>query len=910
MCLFLLLTALICSPFAASAVHSMVPSPVTDSSSVKQNEESTYVLIINAHTENTYWSAYIINHVSETLMNTHPEWDIFAEHLQTQFIWNENDMQDFHADICRKYKDKAPHLILYVGNSGWSLAHEFLEQKWGKDTPAVLFTDKGFIGPKELYFTKKPTPTDLQKPLERFVDEYPNLTILASKIYIKESIDLIYKLMPDITELFFISDRRGVSFHTRNEVAQVRAEYFPTLKVTYLTEGQVSTAKLLQTLQQPRPHTGVLFFSWVQADVLAQNTHLISKVYRTMNLYSKYPIFVLNDIGIDVPGSIIGGYFPTAAEDGIAIDSVITQVITDTMYHKNRLFAASQPHPVFNYSTLRAMGLTPEILPSNTIFYDKPESMLSKYRFQLIGILAGFGFLLLIIYILLADRRAQAKERQLSLDYKNLFSNMPIAYVEVELCRSRQGQIIDYRINDVNPYFDRAIFAREQVVGRLGSLADPTHQETYLARFKQTEDAMKALTAQYINKSVNYAVIISPSQKKDHIDVFFFDNTQLLAVQESLRSSNHKLAIALEATNLIPWRWEINNRHISYTRHTADKQNINQYMDMEAYLAQIHPQDKTTVLKQYHQLITGEQLQFQSEYRILNHQLLKSRAYEWVAVSAVVDEWDKTGSPEVIIGTMVVCSKRKQIEMELIAAKEKAEESNRLKSAFLANMSHEIRTPLNAIIGFSNILASTENKEEKQEYLAIIENNNSLLLQLINDILDLAKIEAGTLEFDYSAVNLNDLIEEIIQTGQLRAKPTVKVEMAEHLPEYTFTTERNRLMQVLINFVTNATKFTTHGSIRIGYRVIAADKLYLYVQDTGCGIPEKQRGCIFDRFVKLSSFSQGTGLGLSICQTIIKHMKGEIGVDSIEGEGSTFWITLPIPSLPPTSSDPQEELQA
>ncbi|MEG1898012.1 MAG: histidine kinase dimerization/phospho-acceptor domain-containing protein, partial [Mucinivorans sp.] len=254
---------------------------------------------------------------------------------------------------------------------------------------------------------------------------------------------------------------------------------------------------------------------------------------------------------------------------------------------------------------------------------------------------------------------------------------------------------------------------------------------------------------------------------------------------------------------------------------------------MEAYLAQIHPQDKTTVLKQYHQLITGEQLQFQSEYRILNHQLLKSRAYEWVAVSAVVDEWDKTGSPEVIIGTMVVCSKRKQIEMELIAAKEKAEESNRLKSAFLANMSHEIRTPLNAIIGFSNILASTENKEEKQEYLAIIENNNSLLLQLINDILDLAKIEAGTLEFDYSAVNLNDLIEEIIQTGQLRAKPTVKVEMAEHLPEYTFTTERNRLMQVLINFVTNATKFTTHGSIRIGYRVIAADKLYLYVQDTG-----------------------------------------------------------------------------
>ena len=233
------------------------------------------------------------------------------------------------------------------------------------------------------------------------------------------------------------------------------------------------------------------------------------------------------------------------------------------------------------------------------------------------------------------------------------------------------------------------------------------------------------------------------------------------------------------------------------------------------------------------------------------------------------------------------------MEEELRAAKEHAEESNRLKSAFLANMSHEIRTPLNAIIGFSGILANIEDEDNKDEYISIIENNNTLLLQLINDILDISKIEAGTLEFRYSNVDLNQLMEEIKNVLESRVESKgLKFIKKTPLSSCIVYTEKNRLTQVINNFLTNAIKFTSKGSITLGYEPRDSE-LFFYVKDTGCGIPSDQKEAVFGRFVKLNSFKQGTGLGLSICQTIVERLGGRIGVDSEEGKGSVFWFSIP-----------------
>lgn len=237
----------------------------------------------------------------------------------------------------------------------------------------------------------------------------------------------------------------------------------------------------------------------------------------------------------------------------------------------------------------------------------------------------------------------------------------------------------------------------------------------------------------------------------------------------------------------------------------------------------------------------------------------------------------------------------KQAEKQLTLAKEKAENADLSKSAFLANMSHEIRTPLNAITGFAEILASANTEEEKAQYQEIIKMNADLLLQLVNDILDMSKIEAGTLEFVYTKVDINLLLSDLRQLFQMRvndAGENIRIIAEPGLPACTIETDRNRIAQVLSNFTTNAIKFTQEGTISIGYEARDTE-LYFYVTDTGVGIPADKLPEVFGRFVKLNKDKKGTGLGLSISKTIVNKLEGQIGADSVEGKGSTFWFTIP-----------------
>ena len=237
----------------------------------------------------------------------------------------------------------------------------------------------------------------------------------------------------------------------------------------------------------------------------------------------------------------------------------------------------------------------------------------------------------------------------------------------------------------------------------------------------------------------------------------------------------------------------------------------------------------------------------------------------------------------------------KQAEKQLALAKEKAENADLSKSTFLANMSHEIRTPLNAITGFAEILASANTEEEKAQYQEIIKMNADLLLQLVNDILDMSKIEAGTLEFVYTKVDINLLLSDLRQLFQMKvndAGGNIQIIAEPSLPSCSIQTDRNRVAQVLSNFTTNAIKFTQEGTISIGYEARDTE-LYFYVTDTGAGIPADKLPEVFGRFVKLNKDKKGTGLGLSISKTIVNKLEGQIGADSVEGKGSTFWFTIP-----------------
>lgn len=264
----------------------------------------------------------------------------------------------------------------------------------------------------------------------------------------------------------------------------------------------------------------------------------------------------------------------------------------------------------------------------------------------------------------------------------------------------------------------------------------------------------------------------------------------------------------------------------------------------------------------------------------------------WFRVFSAAFPWIDGQMAHVI--TSVDIDHQKKIEEELIIAKDKAENLDRLKSAFLANMSHEIRTPLNSIVGFASMLVEEEDKEERQGYIEIMQENTELLLQLISDILDLSKIEAGTLDFNMGYLNIRDFCEDILRGYEIKEDKPVPVVLASGLPDYRIYTDKKRLMQVITNFINNALKFTSKGQITLEYHFKeGANEIEFSVTDTGIGIAPDAVGQVFDRFVKLNTFSKGTGLGLSICRSIVEHLGGTIGAESEVGVGSRFWFTHP-----------------
>lgn len=302
-----------------------------------------------------------------------------------------------------------------------------------------------------------------------------------------------------------------------------------------------------------------------------------------------------------------------------------------------------------------------------------------------------------------------------------------------------------------------------------------------------------------------------------------------------------------------------------------------------------HPEDRAVMLDFLAKVIKGESTQLCRDVRIRR----ADGSYTWTRVNVLVRNYRPQDNIIEMLCINFDITQLKETEQMLIKAKDKAEEADRLKSAFLANMSHEIRTPLNAIIGFSSMLEEAEDQEEKHQYITIIEDNNKLLLQLISDILDLSKIEAGTFDIIPEKVNAKQLCSDLFQAMQMKVTPQVELRLKDDLPELTFTSDKNRLYQVLLNFVTNAFKFTSEGSITIDYQ-INGNEVKFSVQDTGMGVEPEKQEAIFTRFVKLNSFIPGTGLGLPICQSIVTQLGGKIGVESEPGKGSCFWFTHPI----------------
>ncbi len=352
--------------------------------------------------------------------------------------------------------------------------------------------------------------------------------------------------------------------------------------------------------------------------------------------------------------------------------------------------------------------------------------------------------------------------------------------------------------------------------------------------------------------------------------------------------------LVMKAMKLVVWRMDVPTRVVTFEsdyRDSVDDNDFQTGITADEVIGMLTPKYAKIVSDGVKDLLEGRIEVFHTQYQM---SLPDSKQTYWGEGFATVDKRDEEGRPLSIVGASMRIDQQKEIEKALMDAVYHAEESDRLKSAFLANISHEIRTPLNAIVGFSEVLMGVEDAEERQYLMKLIKQNNTHLLQIFNDIVDMSKLEArGGGELDISTFNLRDIFVELKEKYQRQSQETgVPIEIADEDLLPTFTTDRERVKEIVNQYLNNAVKFTPSGKITLGCTAYD-DKVRIYVSDTGIGIPaDKCNDHLFERFVKVDEFVAGTGLGLSICRTQALTLRGEVGMESQEGVGSTFWFDL------------------
>ncbi len=855
----------------------------------ESSSQSGYILLINSTSYHEKWTyrlpEYLVKNLGEK-----ESIPIHSEQYIGVQVQNQNEAEMWRKDLLQKYP-QPPRIVVIMGNPGWFIFRELFDSVW-KDIPVVLCHSKEVhpTDTSQYYGSVQPDSTIQLVPLER---ENYNLTAIQVPHYIQESIRTIKKIIPDMNRLAFISDKWYISHLNRREVADICQKEYPELKLEFLSQPALSTEELLDTLNTYDNRTGVIYYSWIATN-LETNALPAERVRNYLSVLIQIPIFTLSDLGT-AKGSFAGGHYIACDETMQTVTTTIQHILKSGQARDIPFQKSGTAKTYLNYSYLVDHGISPDQFPSDAVYFDCPPSFIEQYFYHILGLGGLVGLIILFLTSRIRINRIKAKqvekEREMLAMHQAVIKNMPVIYFQKSLIRDAEGNIADFVIRDVNPAFENFFgISRHAVIDRSFEIVVQEYPALNFIDKNNLEVTLSVSIPDRQGEMHYFDKQLFAGKDKDHIDVFCIDKTDsqklLMHAEEhmhSLESILDNLPIAAKvkdaADNMRYVFWNKKSEEI-FEYSAEEAVGLTDFDIMPEYADFIRQEDlelaqtgiAQTGTRHFYTQSNDEKFTYQH-----NSYVTLSDGRKWIIFTA----WDIT--------------EMKVMERELRRAKEQAEESNRLKSAFLANMSHEIRTPLNAIVGFSSILAQDISEEEKLEYISLIEHNNHLLLQLIGDILDLAKIEAGTLDFTYANVDINRTLSEIEQSSQLKlnGNSAVRIVLENGQPELSLYTERNRLTQVITNFINNAVKFTDEGSIRFGYEPARKGYIRFYVTDTGVGIPQDKQQEIFNRFTKLNSFQQGTGLGLSICQSIIETLGGEIGVESEVGIGSTFWFTIP-----------------
>ena len=861
--------------------------------------EGKRLLILNSYNEGAPWAQEIINPIMREVSNRDGFQAVEVVHLNSTLIHNDKDFDNMSRGIFDRFVDRKPDYLVLVGDFAFTLRDSIVE-RWG-DVPMLLVVQSEQYGMRDYYYTyideNEEMNPDRLYPLESIHDDY-NFSIVVTPNLYKETVDMMAYMFPDMNKLVFVADALYQNRQLNQQLREYLSKEYPDMDYEWLVANEENSRALQQYLNNTDHNIGMLLSTWFfermtvhgHPQLIAGEARMISGAHR--------PVFGLRAAYLNY--GITGGYFPSPDEMQKKIHAGLLDLISGKDMRKVPFRKVADSYPIVNYSHLMRDGIPESSCQPGTVFMNRPKSAWELYHTYII---AGGIVLLAIMAVIVARVMFQNRRIAMLRAHERLLNNMPVGFSQAKVVRGNDGNVVDIEYHGGNAMF-RELLKRNALPGKPDKLFDADFIAKIVERLLHRRRSVRfSYNFPYTDVTYEFLISIGNEVNKvvDDVNVFAVDITEKCNAERDLREFAHKLDVTMNVAHIIPWRWDIRKHkimceamrmlrrsHYNVTAMAEDVRVINE----EDYLNCIHPDDMERVCDVYRRFVEGRLEYIKMEYRFIRRKP-KCDMVEWIEVCAAVTERDDNGMPTVLIGSMLLITERKRQEEMLIAARERAAEADKLKMAFLANMSHEIRTPLNAILGFSNLLAKTVDVDKKQRFINIINKNNQLLLKLIGDVLDMAKDESNTLDFNFRPTDLNHLIQEVDSTMRIKLSNDVMLNYVLGAPDCIIDTDPDRLNQVLMNLLNNAAKFTTKGSITFGYE-LRDDEIYFYVRDTGIGIPDQDAERLFSRFTKLNNFIPGTGLGLSISKSIVEMLGGSIGVKSAgHNRGSIFWFTIP-----------------
>ena len=861
--------------------------------------EGKRLLILNSYNEGAPWAQEIINPIMREVSNRDGFQAVEVVHLNSTLIHNDKDFDNMSRGIFDRFVDRKPDYLVLVGDFAFTL-RDSIAERWG-DVPMLLVVQSEQYGMRDYYYTyideNEEMNPDRLYPLESIHDDY-NFSIVVTPNLYKETVDMMAYMFPDMNKLVFVADALYQNRQLNQQLREYLSKEYPDMDYEWLVANEENSRALQQYLNNTDHNIGMLLSTWFfermtvhgHPQLIAGEARMISGAHR--------PVFGLRAAYLNY--GITGGYFPSPDEMQKKIHAGLLDLISGKDMRKVPFRKVADSYPIVNYNHLMRDGIPESLCQPGTVFMNRPKSAWELYHTYII---AGGIVLLAIMAVIVARVMFQNRRIAMLRAHERLLNNMPVGFSQAKVVRGNDGNVVDIEYHGGNAMF-RELLKKNALPGKPDKLFDADFIAKIVDRLLHRRRSVRfSYNFPYTDATYEFLISIGNEVNKvvEDVNVFAVDITEKCNAERDLQEFAHKLDVTMNVAHIIPWRWDIHKHkimceamrmlrrsHYNVTAMAEDVRVINE----EDYLNCIHPDDMERVCDVYRRFVEGRLEYIKMEYRFIRRKP-KCDMVEWIEVCAAVTERDDNGMPTVLIGSMLLITERKRQEEMLIAARERAAEADKLKMAFLANMSHEIRTPLNAIVGFSNLLAKTVDADKKQRFINIINKNNQMLLKLIGDVLDMAKVESNTLDFNFRPTDLNHLIQEVDSTMRIKLSNDVMLNYVLGAPDCIIDTDPDRLNQVLMNLLNNAAKFTTKGSITFGYE-LRDDEIYFYVRDTGIGIPDQDAERLFSRFTKLNNFIPGTGLGLSISKSIVEMLGGSIGVKSAgHNRGSIFWFTIP-----------------